>query len=147
MSTNLSDGTIQLESSWHLQAIRHWVWTWIHSINTAFKFTGPRLLGMQISPIMLSPLILFSFFFFLEWWGRHLDFPWIVILLWHEFFSFTFFSCLLYSFYFISTSTGNDKGCHLKFPWIVVESSDLLVDPGHHMVLLMTHDEVMGTTQ
>jgi len=30
---------------------------------------------------------------------------------------------------------------------IVVESSDLLVDPGHHMFLLMTHDEVMGTTQ
>ena len=29
----------------------------------------------------------------------------------------------------------------------VVESSDLLVDPGHHMFLLMTHDEVVGTTQ
>jgi len=29
----------------------------------------------------------------------------------------------------------------------VVESCDLLVDPRHHMVLLMTHDEVMGTTQ
>jgi len=30
---------------------------------------------------------------------------------------------------------------------VVVKSCDLLVDPGHHMVLLMTHDEVMGTTQ
>ena len=29
----------------------------------------------------------------------------------------------------------------------VVESSDLLVDPRHHMVSLMTHDEVMGTNQ
>jgi len=29
----------------------------------------------------------------------------------------------------------------------VVKSCDLLVDPRHHMVSLMTHDEVMGTTQ
>ena len=29
----------------------------------------------------------------------------------------------------------------------VVESCDLLVDPGCHMFSLMAHDEVMGTTQ
>ena len=38
------------------------------------------------------------------------------------------------------------EGRATKLPG-VVESSDLLVDPGHHMFLLMTHDKVVGTTQ